>query len=93
MIEKIIICLMNVFKSKMDCNHTPVSFFISIMRMKETLSINSCIKHLVFKGTIMDVVIMGLTFLPNTPTSLDVIVIVPMTLTSIVEVFPHQIAL
>jgi hypothetical protein len=33
---------------------------------------------LVFKGTIMDVVIVGLTLPPNTPTSLDVIVVVPI---------------
>jgi hypothetical protein len=72
-----------------DCGHTPISFFESTMLMKETLIIKSRIKHLVFKGGIMHVVIMGLTFHPNAPTSPNVIVVVPMTLTFFVEGFPH----
>jgi hypothetical protein len=69
---------MNVFKSKKDSGHTHVSFFVSTMHIRETLIINSHIKHLIFKGGIMDVVIMNLTFPPDAPTSLDVIVVVPL---------------
>jgi hypothetical protein len=69
---------MNVFKSRKDSGHSLVSFFVSTMHVRETLLINSHIKHLVFKGGIMDVVIMNLIFLTNAPTSLDVIVVVPL---------------
>jgi hypothetical protein len=57
------------------------------MHVKETLIINSQIKHLAFKGGIMDAIIVGLTFLPNAPTSLNVIVVVLVTLASFVEGF------
>jgi hypothetical protein len=57
------------------------------MHVNETLIINSQIKHLAFKGGIMDAVIVGLIFPPNAPTSLDVIVVVLVTLASFVEGF------
>jgi hypothetical protein len=57
------------------------------MHVKESLIINSHMKHLVFKGGIMDVIIMGLTFPPNAPTSPNVIVVVLVTLDSFVEGF------
>jgi hypothetical protein len=71
----------------MDFNHILISFFVSAMHVKETLIINSHIKHLAFKGKTMDAIIVGLIFPPNAPTSLDVIIVVLVTLASFVEGF------
>lgn len=78
---------MNVFKPRKDYGHILVYFFISIMPMKETLFINSQIKHLVSEGETMDVVKVGLIFPRNAPTSLAVTVVVLVTLVSFVEGF------